>query len=1015
MTNRLQQLHDAGQAVWLDFVDRKFLADGGLKKLVEEDGLSGVTSNPAIFEKAMGHGDAYDEGFSGFLSGADASVQDVYEHEAIADIKAAAADLRPVYDRMGGKDGYVSLEVSPYLANGTDTTIEEARRLWQSVDVPNLMVKVPGTESGTPAIRQLIEDGLNINVTLLFSQGAYHKVAWAYVEGLEARVAKGEPIDKIASVASFFVSRIDAQIDKKIDARVKDGDPESEALKAVRGKVAIANAKLAYAWYEDELIASDRWQALAAKGGQPQRLLWASTGVKDKAYPSTLYVDTLIGPDTVNTMPPATMDAFRESGTVARTIDQDVDAAKHVLAEAERLGLGLDQVTTDLVANGVTLFEDAADALLGAVADKREGLLGDRLNGFSAQLPEPLAKAVDERLEEARANAWARRLPAGDASLWTGKDEGKWLGWLPAARGQQVDPDALKALAERARGHKDAVLLGMGGSSLGPEVLGTLFGHGEDFPTLHVLDTTDPDQIAGVAAKIDPKEALFIVSSKSGSTMEPELLRAFFWELSGQDGSRFVAVTDPGSKLEKAAGEDGFAQVVPGDPAIGGRYSVLSAFGMVPAAITGLDVHAFFEATAPMVLSCGGDVPPAKNPGFRLGAILGEAANIGRDKLTIVPSKGLVPFGAWLEQLLAESTGKQGKGIVPVDLEPLGAPEVYGTDRVFAHFHLKGDEDAGLHAKLDALAAAGHPVVRIEVAKVEQIGQEFFRWEIATAVAGAVIGIDPFDQPDVEDAKVATRKLVDAYEASGALEPESPIAETADFAFFAPAHNATDATDPHQLLALHFDSLRPGDYAGFLAYIERNDADAQAIAAMRVAVRDQHDVATVAGFGPRFLHSTGQAYKGGPNSGVFLTITRDPDPDLAIPGRKASFGTVQIAQARGDMDVLASRGRRVLRVHLKQGVAASPHSRRRCSPRSKPDPERVANASRDDRPRPNGSQYRPPADARRARMRRLRSRPEGDRRAGEGGRDRRLLAGRYPRQAGGACDLLGDAARGRSH
>ena len=924
MTSRLQQLHEAGQAVWLDFVDRKFLAQGGLRTLVEADSLTGVTSNPAIFEKAMGHGDAYDEGFHGFLGKADASVQDTYEHEAIADIKAAAADLRPVYDRMDGKDGYVSLEVSPYLANGTDTTIEEARRLWATVAEPNLMVKVPGTHAGAPAIHQLIEDGLNINVTLLFSLDAYRAVAEAYLAGLEARVAKGEPVDRIASVASFFVSRIDAQIDKKIDARVAAGDAESEALTALRGKVAIANAKLAYAWYQ-EMIASDRWSALAARGAMPQRLLWASTGVKDKAYPDTLYVDTLIGPDTVNTMPPATMDAFRDHGTVARTIDADVDAARHVIDEAERLGLGLDDITTALVEDGVRLFADAADTLLGVVAAKRAALLGDRLNGMEATLPEALQKAVDARIETARAEGWARRLPAGDATLWTGKDEGKWLGWLAAARGEQVAPEALAGIAARAKNHKDAVLLGMGGSSLGPEVLATLFGAGEGFPRLHVLDTTDPGQIAAVAGAIDPAEALFIVSSKSGSTMEPELLRAYFWDLAGKDGSRFVAVTDPGSNLEKTAKADGFAQIVPGDPAIGGRYSVLSAFGMVPAATIGIDVHAFFEATAPMVLSCGGDVPPAHNPGIRLGAIIGEAAVEGRDKLTIVPSKGLVPFGAWLEQLVAESTGKEGKGIVPVDLEPLGEPENYGADRLFVHFHLAGDEDAGLEARLDALAASGHPVVRITVADVARIGQEFYRWEIATAIAGAVIGIDPFDQPDVEDAKIATRKLVDAYEASGALEPETPIAEDADFAFFAPGSSPTAPSDAELLLGLHFASLQAGNYAGFLAYIERDAADEAAIEAMRIAVRDARAVATVAGFGPRFLHSTGQAYKGGPNSGVFLTITRDPDPDLTVPGRKASFGTVQIAQARGDMDVLSARGRRVLRVHLKHdggGIAA---------------------------------------------------------------------------------------------
>jgi transaldolase/glucose-6-phosphate isomerase len=918
MTSKLQQLNAAGQAVWLDFVDRKFLADGGLKKLVAEDALTGVTSNPSIFEKAMGSGDAYDAGFAAFLSKGDASVTDTYEAQAIVDIQAAADDLRPVYDRLDGRDGYVSLEVSPYLANDTEATIAEARRLWTAVDRPNLMVKVPGTAAGVPAIRQLIADGLNINVTLLFSLDAYKAVAEAYVAGLEARMSAGRPVDRIASVASFFVSRMDAQIDKAIDDRIAAGDAHADDLKAIRGKVAIANAKLAYVHYE-ELIATKRWLAIEAKGAMPQRLLWASTGTKDPAYPDTLYVDSLIGPDTVNTMPPKTMDAFRDHGTVRETLTEDIAGARHVLAEAHQLGLHLGDVTTKLVTAGVTLFADAADTLLGAVAGKRAAFLGDRLDAMTATLPAALADAVDATLETARATGWSRRLWAGDASLWTGKDEAKWLGWLAAAQGKQVDVTALAALADQAKAYPDVVLLGMGGSSLGPEVLSLILGSRAGSPRLHVLDTTDPGQIASVAAAIDPAKTLFIVSSKSGSTMEPELLRSFFFDKSDKQGGHFVAVTDPGSKLEKTAQADGFAHIVPGDPAIGGRYSVLSAFGMVPAAAIGIDVAAFYDATAPMVFACGADVPPAANPGIRLGAILGEAALAGRDKLTIIASPGLAPFGAWLEQLIAESTGKQGKGIVPVDLEPLGAPEAYGTDRLFVHLHLAGDpEEAGLQA----LADAGHPLVRIDLASPERIGQEFFRWEIATAVAGAVIGIDPFDQPDVEDAKIATRKLVDAYEASGALDPETPLFADDKLAIFAPGDREFASADPAALLAARFASLKAGDYLGLLAYLERNAEHEAAIARIRTAIRDTKAVATVAGFGPRFLHSTGQAYKGGPATGVFIEITRDADPDLAIPGHRASFGTVQLAQARGDLDVLASRGQRVLRVHLKDGDLA---------------------------------------------------------------------------------------------
>ncbi|MBJ6120604.1 transaldolase [Sphingomonas mollis] len=369
--SKLSDLSAAGTAVWLDFVDRKFLEAGGLKTLVEEDGLTGVTSNPSIFEKAMGHDEAYDGTLAAYdKEHPEAATIDRYEHLAIEDIKAAAETLKPVYDRLDAKDGYVSLEVSPYIADDTDATIAEARKLWDAVDRPNLMIKIPGTPAGGPAIAATIAAGINVNVTLLFALDAYKKVAEAYTMGLEERVRQGQPIDRIASVASFFVSRIDTMIDNQIDQRVEDGDAEAEALKAVRGKVAIANAKLAYAWYE-EFVASDRWQALAAKGAQPQRLLWASTGVKDPAYPDTLYIDTLIGPDTVNTMPPKTMDAFRDHGTVATTLTDKVDEARHVLAEAERLGLNLNGVTDTLVSEGVASFAKAFDDLLGSIAKKQ--------------------------------------------------------------------------------------------------------------------------------------------------------------------------------------------------------------------------------------------------------------------------------------------------------------------------------------------------------------------------------------------------------------------------------------------------------------------------------------------------------------------------------------------------------------------------------------------------------------------------------------------------------------------
>ena len=929
MTNPLRSLAGAGQAVWLDFLSRKILEDGELRRLIDDDGLRGLTSNPSIFEKAIGDSDAYDGALKVLIDAGDAEVIDLYEHLAIADIRAAADQLRPLWESLDGRDGFVSLEVSPYLAMDMDGTLAEARRLWRAVDRPNLMIKVPGTPAGVPAIRALIGEGINVNVTLLFSVQAYTAVAEAHIAGLEDLRAAGGDVARVHGVASVFVSRIDGVIDKVIDTRLATASPEdAAALKAVRGKVAIANAKSAYRHYLD-LIATPRWKALEQAGAAPQRLLWASTGTKDPAYSDVLYVETLIGPDTINTMPPATMNAFRDHGTVVETLCEDLQAARQVLEEAERLGLGLAGVTDALVTAGVASFSQSFDQLLGAVARKRAAILGDRLNGQAVAAAD-LELALTRTLAQATDQSWTRRLWASDAGLWTGGPESAWMGWLEAARGKAVDLAGLDQLREavRAAGYRHALLLGMGGSSLGPEVLAVTFAAPEGFPELLVLDSTDPVQVARMAGTIDPASTLFIVASKSGTTLEPDVLHRYFFDLAeqalgvGKAGGRFIAITDPGSQLEAVAREQDFWRIFPGWKSIGGRYSVLSNFGMVPAAIIGLDAKAIFEAVAPMVRACGPSAPPAANPGFTLGALMGVAALAGRDKITLMVSDDMADLGGWLEQLIAESTGKLGKGLIPIDQEPAGPIEVYGYDRLFCSITLKGEDDPARDGALRVLEDAGHPVVRVTLASRDTLFQEFFRWEMATAVAGAVIGINPFDQPDVEASKIKTRALTDAYEANGALAAQTPLFEANGITLFADPANATQlagaVAEPslEAYLGAHFARARPGDYLALLAYLDRNAAHIESLGALRLRLRDHAGLATVAQFGPRFLHSTGQAYKGGPNSGVFLQITAQPAEDLHVPGRKLTFGVIEAAQAEGDFAILAERGRRLLRVHL---------------------------------------------------------------------------------------------------
>ena len=933
--NPLKSLADHGQAVWLDFLSRGFIAKGGLKKLADDDGLRGVTSNPSIFEQAIGHSDEYDAAIARMLAARDRSVGEIFEHLAVEDIQQATDVLRPTYETTHGADGYVSIEVSPYLAKDTQGTIEEAKRLWREVGRKNLMIKVPGTPEGMPAIHDLIAGGINVNITLLFAQAVYEEVVEAYLSGLEVLAAKGGDVSQIASVASFFVSRIDTAVDKLLDDKIAQAnDPDEKArLSALKGKVAVANAKLAYQRYK-RLFGGARWQALAAKGAKTQRLLWASTGTKNKAYSDVLYVEELIGPDTVNTIPVATMDAFRDHGKIADTLADNVAEAQRVLGDLGRAGISLDAVTDKLVEEGVRLFADAADKLLAAVAEKRGKILDGKVDTQMLALGDALTKKADATAEEWRSHGNVRKLWQRDKSLWTGTDEDRWLGWLDAVDADQIK--SYQAFAEEIRreGFTDALLLGMGGSSLGPEVLATVFGHKQDFPRLRILDSTVPAQIKAIEATLDLGKTLFIVSSKSGSTTEPNIFKDYFFKRvadavgEAKAGRHFIAITDPGSALEQSAKAQNFRKIFFGVPSIGGRYSVLSPFGLAPAAIAGIDVAALEKSARVMMHSCGPDVPPSQNPGIALGLALGAAALAGRDKVTIFASPRLADFGAWAEQLFAELTGKNGKGLIPIDGEPLGVPQVYGDDRFFVDLTLDGEADSGHEAKLAKLQAAGHPVVRIKLELPEHIGQEFFRFEIATAVAGAVIGINPFDQPDVEASKVKTRELTAAFEKTGALPAETPAFSSKSFDLYTDDANAKALRDAgadstlDSWLKAHLSRIGAGEYVAVLAYIARNDANAAPLQKARLAVRDRRHVATCLEFGPRFLHSTGQAYKGGPDSGVFLQITADDAEDLPIPAHRASFGVVKAAQARGDFGVLLERGRRALRAHIKGDLQA---------------------------------------------------------------------------------------------
>jgi transaldolase/glucose-6-phosphate isomerase len=938
LENRLRALEVFGQSVWLDYIRRSLIESGELRRLIVEDGVRGVTSNPAIFEKAVAGSSDYRE----MLEAPEARALDaktLYERLAVRDIQEACDALRGVYDETARRDGYVSLEVSPFLAHDTTGTLDEARRLWSAVGRDNVMIKVPATAEGVPAIELLIGEGINVNVTLLFALEAYDRVAEAYIAGVEKLVARGGDATRVASVASFFISRIDTAVDALIARRVQASTNarEQAVLKRLSGRVAIANAKLAYQRYQD-LFSGRRWQALAARGARSQRLLWASTGVKNPSYRDVLYVEELIGPDTVNTIPPATFEAFRDHGRPRASLTEDVDAARDTMDGLAHIGLSIDDVTDRLLAEGLQLFEAAFVKLLNAVEMQSKNAGAARINRLTHALPEPLAAAVKDSLAEWRAQGKVRRLWGRDASLWTGKDEAHWLGWLGVTNDQLAHIDRFQELADlvRSAGLSHVLLLGMGGSSLGPDVMKATFGKIPGFPELHVLDSTDPAQVQIFENTLDLTNTLFIVSSKSGSTLEPNIFKQYFFDrltqLVGVQGAgrRFVAITDPGSALQQLAESEGFRRVFFGWPEIGGRYSVLSDFGLVPAAIMGVDVAKLLDRTEAMVSACMPSVPVGENPGVVLGVILGVAArSFGRDKVTIIASPGLQGLGAWLEQLLAESTGKDGTGLIPIDREALGPPEVYGDDRLFVYLRLRSAPDAAADRAVAELERAGHPLVRIGVDDPYDLGEELFRWEFATAVAGSILGIHPFDQPDVEASKSVTRRLTAEYERTATLPEETPLFTGDGITLFTDDKNAKALTglldgEPTLAgyLAAHLSRLAATDYFALLAYIAMTEAHDRVLQAMRLAVRDASRVATCLEFGPRFLHSTGQAYKGGPNTGVFLQITCDDAVDLPVPRQKYTFAVVKAAQARGDFQVLVERNRRALRVHLGADVAA---------------------------------------------------------------------------------------------
>ena len=930
MANALQDAQRLGQSVWYDNIRRGLLTSGEMGRLIVL-GVTGVTSNPTIFEKAVAGSTDYDE-----LLLAQAregkSAMETYETLAVEDIRDTADLLRPAHEGASGADGYASLEVSPRLAHDTEGTIAEARRLFATLGRPNVLVKVPATPEGILAIRRLIGEGINVNVTLIFSLDAYQRVREAYVAGLEDLDRSGGDVSTVASVASFFLSRVDTAVDTLLEEPIRQG---AEELGVLLGKAATANARLAYRAFEGT-FGSERFASLRAKGARVQRPLWASTGTKNPAYSDLLYVEPLIGPDTVNTMPPPTLTTFLEHGNVELTIHHGVDEALENLESLASAGVRMEQVTDKLLADGVKAFADSFDKLLANIEDKMARLLerehahpGASLSDSSGQALGTLMGDVEAAVADLQKRDVVGRIWRKDHTVWKPEptEITNRLGWLTVTDLMCEQVPSLEAFAKEIRdaGFRHVVLLGMGGSSLGAEVINQTFLYPEHRawlsgepgllddesvvqdkkraagdPEMILLDSTVPASVQAVTEAIDPERTLFLVSSKSGSTTEPLSFYAHFRSLVEQSlgkdsaGQSFVAITDAGTSLEKLARDEGFRRIFLNPSNVGGRYSVLTYFGLVPAALTGVDITTLLDRADCVREGCASCVPAHDDPGAWLAAVMSTLAQKGRDKLTLVTSPSLGSFGLWVEQVIAESLGKEGKGIVPVAGEPLADPSYYGDDRLFVYLRLEGDGVADTDPWIERIESSGQPVVRLELRDRYDLGAEFFRWEFATAVAGSMLGIHPFDQPNVQGAKDMTDRVLQEYQTLGRLPH----------------------VDAPNSLKDALSEARPGDYLAIMAYLRQTPEVDEALADLRRRVMERHRIATTLGYGPRFLHSTGQLHKGGPNTGLFLQITAEHEKDLPIPGKPYTFGVLANAEALGDIQALQKLERRVVRVHL---------------------------------------------------------------------------------------------------
>ncbi len=901
-------VHERGQSVWLNYLRRSYIESGELRKPLDL-GVTGITSTPKIFEKAITDSADYDQLLQEFVAEG-MPVQDIYQALVVDDIQRAADVLRPIFELSEGLDGYVTVELNPTLAHDANGTVAEARHLLAMVNRANVMVEIPATEAGISAIESLTSDGVNVNATHIFNLEVYEQVAQAYLRGIKSYIDSHSVWRQTpTSVASISLSRIDGKVDELL-ANMDRPD--------LLGKTAISIGKVLYKRF-CEIFSGNNWEKLEQRGARVQRPKWTRTTPRNFKYPETYYVEALIGPDTVCTMSPAVLSAFRLHGRVGDTLVTNIDIAERHLQTVHELGIDLTSLGQELQRQSLLAFDRYFQDLTRSVSKKRDELESDWhrmvtfLGDYEQLVDDALVRFCDE---EVVCRIWDH-----DHTVWKPDpvEIVNRLGWLHIIEVMQENLGRLQSFVKDVKndGFENAIVLGMGGSSLAPELFAKTFSPWvkltKPVPSpleVLVLDTTDPDAIRSMAESLDLSKTLFLVASKSGGTVETLSAFRYFYNLlasrlgEGEAGNHFIAITDPSTGLVELAEQYHFRDIFLNAPNIGGRYSALSYFGLVPASLVGLDLGTLLDRGLGMSANASSCNCPLKgdNIAAQLGTIMGVLAESGRDKVVIVTSASISAFGDWAEQLIAESTGKEGKGIVPVVSEPLGLPGVYGRDHWFIHLRLAGDERHD--QQMDALRKAGFPVVTMHLKDIYDLGGMFFVWEMATAVAGHFLAIQPFNQPNVEAAKQLARTMVADYLEKGVLPLEESLSPTAD------------------KLASFLEQAKPGDYIAIQAYLQPTAETDAALLALRTQLRDQYKLATTVGYGPRYLHSTGQLHKGDRGNGLFIQLISDSQVDIPIPAEAGkaeshlTFGTLKMAQALGDGRALKQSKRRLIRFDL---------------------------------------------------------------------------------------------------